>query len=201
MPFTSKTVLRLAILAAGTAALMGCQTIRSATGLGKEPPDEFAVVTKAPLIMPPDYNLRPPREGAPPLNQAAPTDTAQAALFDSGDPSAPKPAAGDLSEAEKQLLTTANANNPDPSIRQEVAADGRAMEAADDSFTQKVLFWQDGKDGGTSVDADAEAKRLDAQKNGSQATAVTSAKKSKDSATIGQKDEKKEDKGGWFDWF
>jgi len=26
--------------------------------------DEFAVVTKAPLIMPPDYNLRPPRPGA-----------------------------------------------------------------------------------------------------------------------------------------
>lgn len=200
MPFTTKTIARAAILAAGTAALMGCQTIRDATGLGKEQPDEFAVVTKAPLIMPPDYNLRPPRDGAPPLNQVAPTDTAQAALFDSGDPSAPKPAAADASDSEKQLLASANATSPDPAIRQLVATDGRSMEAADDSFTQQVLFWQDSKDNGLSVDADAEAKRLDAQKNGGQ-PASTPAKKSKDSATIGNKDEKKDDKGGWFDWF
>lgn len=196
----SKQILRLAILAAGVAALTGCNTIRNATGLGKEPPDEFAVVTKAPLIMPPDYNLRPPREGAPPLNQTPPTDAAQAALFDSGDASAAKPAAGDLSESEKQLLTAANANSPDPSIRQLIATDGRAMEAANDSFTQKVLFWQD-KQSGTPVDADAEAKRIDAQKNGGVAPAATPARKTKDSATIGEKDEKKEDKGGWFDWF
>ncbi len=195
----SKQIFRFAILAAGVAALMGCTAIRNATGLGKEPPDEFAVVTKAPLVMPPDYNLRPPREGAPPVNQVAPTDAAQSALFDSSDPSAQKAATGDLSESEKQLLTAANANNPDPSIRQQVASDGRAMEAADDSFTKQVLFWQDKPN--ENVDADAESKRLDAQKNGGTAPAATPAKKAKDSATIGQPQEKKEDKGGWFDWF
>ncbi|HVU22419.1 MAG TPA: DUF3035 domain-containing protein [Rhizomicrobium sp.] len=194
MPFTTKTIVRVAILAAGAAALMGCSAIRNATGLGKEPPDEFAVVTKAPLIMPPDYNLRPPRDGAPPLNQVAPTDAAQSALLDTGNGSAS--ASGDLSESEKQLLASANATNPDPSIRQLVAADGRAMEAANDSFTQKVLFWQGDKDEGHGVDADAEAKRLEEQKNAGQ-QAVTPAKKPKDSATI----DKKEDKGGWFDWF
>jgi hypothetical protein len=159
------------------------------------------VVTKAPLIMPPDYNLRPPRDGAPPLNQVAPTDAAQGALFDTtADASGAKPAAADTSESEKQLLASANATSPDPSIRQLVATDGRAMEAADDSFTQQVLFWQDNKNTGQPVDADAEAKRIDAQKNGVQ-PASTPAKKSKDSATIGNKEEKKDDKGGWFDWF
>jgi len=40
--------------------LMGCEGIRQATGAAKLPPDEFTVLTKAPLVLPPDYNLRPP---------------------------------------------------------------------------------------------------------------------------------------------
>jgi hypothetical protein len=199
MEFGRKQMVRIVILAAGAVALMGCQAFREASGLSKDSPDEFAVVTKAPLIMPPDYNLRPPRDGAPPTNQVAPTDTAQAALFDPNDPNAPKPAASEISESEKQLLAAANATNPDPSIRQQVASDGRAMEAADDAFTQKVLFWQDKGPEGTNVDADAEARRLDAQKNGGQPAATPARrKKTNDSATIDKKDD---DKGGWFDWF
>lgn len=197
MKYGSKQVFRIAVLAAGAVALMGCQTIREASGLSKDSPDEFAVVTKAPLVMPPDYNLRPPRDGAPPTNQVNPTDSAQAALFDANDPNAPKPPAGDTSESEKQLLAAANATSPDPSIRQQVASDGRAMEASSDAFTNKVLFWQDKGPEGTNVDADAEAKRMDAQKNGGQPAPVAKKKKTNDSATI----DKKEDKGGWFDWF
>ena len=49
----------------------------------KQPPDEFAVLTKAPLVVPPDYNLRPPKPGAAPTNQTDPTDSAQSALFGS----------------------------------------------------------------------------------------------------------------------
>jgi len=194
----SKQFVRIAILAAGAVSLMGCHAFREASGLSKDSPDEFAVVTKAPLIMPPDYNLRPPRDGAPPTNQVEPTQSAQAALFDANDPNAPKPAAGDVSESEKQLLASANATNPDHTIRQLVATDGRSMEAADDNFTKKVLFWQDKAPGGTNVDADAEAQRIDAQKNGGQPTATPRKKKTNDSATIDKKDD---DKGGWFDWF
>ena len=197
MQYGSKQIFRIAVLAAGAVALMGCQSFREASGLTKDSPDEFAVVTKAPLVMPPDYNLRPPRDGAPPTNQVNPTDVAQTALFDANDPNAPKPAAGDISESEKQLLAAANATSPDPSIRQQVASDGRSMEASSDAFTNKVLFWQDKGPEGTNVDAEAEAKRLDAQKNGGQPATVAKKKKMHDSPTI----EKKEDKGGWFDWF
>ena len=193
----SKQFVRVAVLAAGAVSLMGCHAFREASGLTKDSPDEFAVVTKAPLIMPPDYNLRPPRDGAPPTNQVEPTDSARSALFDSGDPNAPKPAVADTSESEKQLLAAANATSPDPSIRQQVASDGRSMEASSDAFTNKVLFWQDKAPEGTNVDAEAEAKRLDAQKNGGQPATVAKKKKTNDSATI----DKKEDKGGWFDWF
>jgi hypothetical protein len=201
MPYVSKQVLRFGLLAAGAVALMGCQTIRDATGLSKEGPDEFAVVTKAPLIIPPEFNLRPPRDGAPPVNQVQPTDVAQSALFDTQDPAATaKTIAGDYSEAEKMLLATSHATNPDPSIRQQIASDGRSMEAADDNFTKQVLFWQNSKEQGANVDAETEAKRMDAQKNGGQSVPQTTPKKPNDTATIDKKDDS-DSKGGWFDWF
>ena len=62
--------------------LSGCDSLRRDAGLTKQSPDEFAVVTKAPLIIPPDFNLHPPAPGAPPLNQQGPTNFAQAALFE-----------------------------------------------------------------------------------------------------------------------
>jgi hypothetical protein len=200
MPYVSKQVLRLGLLAAGTVVLMGCQTIRDATGMSKEGPDEFAVVTKAPLIIPPEYNLRPPRDGAPPTNQVQPTDAAQSALFDTQDPAvAAKMVPGDYSDAEKVLLATAGAVNPDPSIRQQIASDGRSMEAADDNFTKQVLFWQDSKDQGLNVDAESEARRVDAQKNAGQSAPEALPKKQNGSATIDKKEDS-DSKGGWFDW-
>ena len=50
--------LALALLATGT--LSGCGGLKDALGANKYPPDEFAVVSKRALVIPPDYNLRPP---------------------------------------------------------------------------------------------------------------------------------------------
>ena len=44
-------------------------------------PDEFAVVTRAPLSMPPDYGLRPPRPGAARPNETSPRDDARSKLL------------------------------------------------------------------------------------------------------------------------
>jgi hypothetical protein len=201
MNYASKQFVRLGLLAACGIALMGCQGVKDAAGLGKQSPDEFAVATKQPLVIPPDFNLRPPRDGAPPTNQVQPTDAAQSALFD--DPAtAAKRMSGDYSDAERTLLANARATNPDPAIRQRIAADGRAMEASDDSFASQVLFWQDSKsDTGTPVDADAESKRIEAQKAaGAGAATKPAAQKPNDSATIGKSDnDKQESKGGWLD--
>ena len=45
--------------------LAGCQNTKEMLGLTKRSPDEFQVVSRAPLSMPPDYSLRPPTPGAP----------------------------------------------------------------------------------------------------------------------------------------
>src|SRR5512143_1277174 len=76
----SRQFLHLVIFCGIAAGLTGCDTLRNAAGEGKDSPDEFAVVTKAPLVIPPDFNLHPPAAGAAPTNQVAPTQAAQAAL-------------------------------------------------------------------------------------------------------------------------
>src|SRR3978361_2400009 len=49
-------------------------------GLTRDAPDEYTVTTRAPLSMPPDYNLRPPRPGAPRPQEQSERQQAEEAL-------------------------------------------------------------------------------------------------------------------------
>ena len=49
--------------------------------MGRERPDEFAVTRNAPLVIPPDYNLAPPRTGAPVAQGSDARTQALEALF------------------------------------------------------------------------------------------------------------------------
>ena len=190
-----------ALTVVAAVALSGCDTIRNAAGMDKSAPDEFAVLTKAPLTIPPDYNLMPPRPGAVPTNQTEPTDTAQTALFGSDPATVASQLPDTYSPSEKLLLASAGIQNADPAIRQHLASDRKNMIGADDSFTNDILFWQKPKpvDTAAPVNADEEARKLDAQRSG-QAPAASG-----QAAPAGQPEQKKdEDKGwfdGWFDWF
>lgn len=53
------------ICLAGASLLSGCTDFRQMVGLDQPMPDEFAVESRAPLTIPPDFNLRPPEPGAP----------------------------------------------------------------------------------------------------------------------------------------
>jgi hypothetical protein len=195
----SKHALRVTVLVALGLSLAGCDSIRNAAGISKEAPDEFAVVTKAPLVVPPDYNLRPPRPGAAPTNQASPTGAAQAALF-SDDPNAVQESLGHgYSDEEKTILSNSGGAVADHSIRQDLASDAKSMEGADQSFTDSLLFGGGSKpDAGHPVNADAEKGRIDAAKAAGQTTPgggqVPQNNTSDESATI-QKDK---DDSGWF---
>jgi hypothetical protein len=168
----SETLLRLALAGAALLALSACDSLRREAGMTKQAPDEFAVVTKAPLIIPPDFNLHPPAPGAPPLNQLDPTDSAQTALFSSSDPQTVAAGmGGNLTMGERMLLANAGVQNTDPAIRAELQADARtSAAAADQSFTDRVL--------NGSLTA-----RTDAKPAGKPAQAAP-----------------RKDSGGWFDW-
>ena len=193
----TRHLLRFAALGGMAFVLVGCDSIREAAGVTKEPPDEFAVVTKAPLVMPPDYNLRPPKPGAAPTNQYSPTESAAASMFGEDPAEIAKQMTGDYSQEEKLILATSGAAVSDHAIRQQLAADAKSMEATNDDLTNKLLF-QTGPDpqAGNPLDSDSEKQRLDAAKSSKQTNSTVTpddAKDSKDSATI--------DKGGngWLD--
>ena len=70
------------LVAAGL--LAGCSEARQAMGLGKRAPDEFTVVKRAPLSLPPQYSLRPPEPGAPRPQEPSPTEQARQQVLGAG---------------------------------------------------------------------------------------------------------------------
>lgn len=194
---TIRMLRKAALLAVAAIALSGCDTIRNAAGMDKSAPDEFAVTTKAPLVIPPDFNLMPPRPGAVPTNQVEPTDAAENALFGNDAASIASQLPNNFSDSEKMLLANAKVQNIDPQIRQHLASDYKNMVGADDGFTKDILFWQKPKDETAApLDADKEAKRIDGARAGQPGQPPADGK--------APPPPPKEDKGwlgGLFDWF
>ena len=139
--------------------LSGCSSLSSALGMSKTPPDEFAVVTKAPLVLPPDYTLRPPQPGAQRPQELRPSEAAQAAVF-----SAPGSRSSvSYSPSEETLLAATGGDHADPAIRKVITEETTALLQKDRSFADNILFWR-GSDNaealGTPVNASAEAQRI-----------------------------------------
>ena len=148
------------VLSIGT-ALVGCNALRG-SGTG---PDEFAVVTRAPLSLPPDFGLRPPRPGAKRPNETSPRDDAQSKLLHNSSVqsrrSPPKEIKNNrkFTRGESALLKQADALDIDPSIRHVVEREsGRIKE--DDSLVDSLVFWRDRKKPKTLVEPNEESRRL-----------------------------------------
>ena len=58
-----KKIGKLVGISALVASLGACNSLGNALGFTRTSPDEFEVLTKAPLVVPPNVNLRPPRPG------------------------------------------------------------------------------------------------------------------------------------------
>ena len=152
-------------IAGASLLLAGCEGARNALGLEKQPPDEFAVVTRAPLSMPPDYGLRPPAPGADRPQEQSPRARAREILLgnaaaEPGDAVAAAVEAGRFSRGEAAILSRAGALNADPMIRQTVNRESTALADTDKSMFNKLLFWQEPQPPGTVVDPVKESQRL-----------------------------------------
>jgi hypothetical protein len=157
--------IRLLCVIASALSLTACEGARSAFGLDKQAPDEFAVVTRAPLSMPPDYGLRPPTPGAERPQEKSVRNEARDILLgsargSSGDALSSAVASGRYSQGEAALLSRAGALNVDPTIRQMVNRESSAVAEASTGMMDKVLFWREPEMPGTIVDPEKEAQRL-----------------------------------------
>jgi hypothetical protein len=138
------------LLLAGT-DLAGCGSTSKALGLNKASPDEFRVVAKAPLVIPPDYALRPPRPGEPRPQELQPESAARVALLGERQGEA-------RSDGEKLLVAKAGADRADPLVRYVVDDEFGDIAHKDKSFADRVMFWRNekaSKDKGTAQIAKA----------------------------------------------
>ncbi|MEL6111792.1 MAG: DUF3035 domain-containing protein [Pseudomonadota bacterium] len=139
----------LSIIAALTVSVVlgGC----SALG-GKNAPDEFAITTKAPLVVPPDYALRPPKPGESRPQELSTSERAQQVLL--GDTSAAPP-----SEGEVLLLRKSGAVSADRNIRNVLAAENGGRADKEASLANQLIFWKFLADG--SIDDSAAPLRVE----------------------------------------
>jgi len=152
---------RALLVGALLTGVAGCDSLKKTLGLEKAGPDEFTVVTKAPLTLPPDYSLRPPAPGAPSLVDTQPRQAAETALIGTAPQTASAAQPSDTrSPGEIALLREAHAADVNPNIRQVVNSEFSQLADRDRSFTDRLLFWQKPPEPGPVIDPKREAERL-----------------------------------------
>ena len=129
----NRVIVATALVAA--AGLAGCQSTQKALGMSKVTPDEFRVVTKAPLVVPPDYALRPPAPGEPRPQELQPESAARNALLGQRE-------AEQRSDGEKLLVAKAGAEKADPLVRYVVDDEFGDISHKEKGFADQVMFWK-----------------------------------------------------------
>lgn len=153
------------------------QNARDILGLGRNAPDEFKVVSRPPLVVPPDFVLRPPSDGDDTTQLPAADSAARAAVTgkDETDILGTKRMMGEAetavgvvhsydleSDADDTFLTNIGAEQADKSIRHKLQADQLVKQEAAKEKDESLFGWlkpEKDKDE-TIVDAKAEKSRL-----------------------------------------
>lgn len=152
-----------------SAGLAGCQSASKALGIAKITPDEFKVVTKAPLVVPPDYALRPPAPGEPRPAELEPDSASRASAQ-------ARAAAAERSDGEKVLVAKAGANNADPLVRYVVDDEFGDVAHKEKSFADTVMFWRKDKPAQVASADPAAAPLTDAAAEEARIKALTGGK-------------------------
>jgi len=138
--------------------LSACTDVKRTLGYEKQPPDEFQVVQRAPLSLPPEFTLRPPQPGATRPQEGTTRDQARQILTTgrSGSPITTEGrTSGDLA-----LMKRVGADSIQPEIRVLVNKESQALADADKSFQDRIMFWRKAEPPGAAVDASKETQRL-----------------------------------------
>ena len=156
-PFQRRSMRPLVFCALAALALAGCSDVRRSIGLERTTPDEFAVVARSPLTMPPSFrNLPEPQPGAPRPQEPSPSEIAKASVFGKG--KSGMLAANTAKSGDRSLVSRVGPVDPD--IRKKVDEETKSIIAADKRWIDSVLFWQKQDEPYTIVDAKKEQDRL-----------------------------------------
>lgn len=153
-------------LAAAAVAVAGCDSTRQILGQDKRAPDEFAVYSRAPLSLPPDYGLRPPTPGEERPQSRTTREEARRAILRTStgtQPRAPKnggTGASGMSPGSQALLRATGALDALKDIRMLINRETSILAEEDKTVTERIMFWDVPTEYGQSVDAAKESKRI-----------------------------------------
>jgi len=150
------------LLLVSAAALIGASAcssgVRQALGAERSTPDEFRVVTIAPLTVPPEYNLRPPQPGELRAEDVFQDRQARRALFGDLDSSR-------ATDGEILFAARAGAADANPDVRALIDGESAGIVRKRESLADRVLFWRDDErlvdDAGQPLDPEAERERVE----------------------------------------
>lgn len=160
--------LKSVLVAQAAICLASCslKEARQTLGMEKQAPDEYLVVERAPLSLPPNFDLRPPAPGAISAQYVDLRRQAEQILLGLADGSPSERSIG-----ETALLAGAGATNIDGGIRQTIDRENGAYMVEDARFVDDLMFWEGQDDDELIVDPVAEAERL--RKNAAAGLPVT----------------------------
>lgn len=156
-------------------ASCGSGSVKETLGIGAKAPDEFRVVSRPPLSVPPQFNLRPPASGAAsptvvPADKQAKSIVTGAELEISDDTetvdntgvSSKKKTKSAVEES--GFMKNIGVDRADPKVRAELVQQKIAEQEKqeDDGWWSKITSTKEKKD--TLVDAKKEAQRIKANK-------------------------------------
>jgi len=150
----SKTLLLFCVI-----CLAACGSLREDLGLGRNPPDEFLVMDRPPLIMPPDYAIKPPGTFADRSNEFSPERKAQNVLFGSVLQKT------EISQSEKALIEASKADSVQSDIRDIVNQEAYKKAASSPHLAKQLVDYVSSNENtvyenATIVDPELELQRI-----------------------------------------
>ena len=169
--------LKQLLIACSALTLAACSTttVKDTLGIDRKAPDEFRVVSRPPLYIPPDFNLQPPTSGVasasviPADKQAqslvfnlkqSKVDTAVAPVSSTPLPKIDKNA----SSGEQQFLKNIGAAKADPKVRDELTQQAIVKQEKQEESSWWDIFSSARDKKEPLVDAKGEAARIKADK-------------------------------------
>lgn len=149
--------MRVALTSLAILALGSCSgTLQDNLGLSDRAPDEFQVVRRAPLVVPPDYNLRPPGETSGAVERR-PSEQAEEIVTGRVQDN------GARSAGENALIARISVD-AQPDIRAQLLEDVGSVRRLDEDRFITVLDWQRPVNAGDeALDPTAAAEELQAE--------------------------------------
>ncbi len=131
-----------------TIGIAVCMTLFGVTACqsgGASGPDEFRVVKKAPLVIPPEYNLRPPQPGQAQPSEVDPARSDIAQVFGTS-------IGQGASASERALVQFAGASAVNPIIREQIDYEEAKVIRKSQRISDRVLFWRDNREEASADD-------------------------------------------------